>query len=94
MEITTIYWREDALNNMKDILASHYRQGKKFAERMINAIIDDLENIKERPYLGYIEPSMMGQSKRVMISFITRRQLKVLYYVEDDTLYIIDFWDN
>ncbi|NDV84345.1 type II toxin-antitoxin system RelE/ParE family toxin [Bacteroides sp. 51] len=94
MEITKIYWREDALNNLKDIIALYHRQGKKVADRIIDEITRDVESLRKRPYLGYIEASMMGQPQKIFSHYITSRQLKILYYTENDTMYIIDFWDN
>lgn len=94
MEITTIYWREDAMNNLKDIIASYHRQGKKVAGKIIDEISKDIELLRKRPYLGYIESSMMGQPQKVFSYFITSRQLKLLYYTENETMYVIDFWDN
>jgi len=93
MEIKNINWREDALNNMKDIISSYHRQGKKVVEKIIDEVMKDIETLKKRPYLGYIESSMMGQPQKIYSHFITGKQLKVLYYIKDDTLYIIDFWD-
>lgn len=93
MEITNIYWREDALNNMKDILASYHRQGKKVAKKIIDDITKNIEALKKRPYIGYIESSMMDQPQKIYSHFLTNKGIKVLYYTENDTLYIIDFWD-
>ena len=94
MEITTVYWREDALNNIKDIIAAYHRQGKKVVNKVINEINRDIQSLKKRPYLGYIEASMMGQPEKIFSHYITSKQIKVLYYTKDDTMYIIDFWDN
>jgi len=94
MEITTIYWREDALNNLKDILMLYRRQGKRNTEKIIDEVAKDLENLKKRPYLGYIESALKKQSYKIFSYFITSKQIKVLYYTEKDTLYIVDFWDE
>lgn len=93
MEITNIYWREDALSNLKDIIGSYHRQGKKVANKIIGEITKDIEYLKQRPYHGYIESSMMGQPQKVC-SIFSWKQIKILYYTENDTLYIVDFWDN
>lgn len=92
MEIVNIYWREDALANFKDIVASYYRLGKKSVERMIGEVAKDIERVKSRPYHGYIESSMLGQPQRIC-SYYTTRDIKILYYTENDTLYVIDFWE-
>lgn len=93
MEIVNIYWREDALSNLKDIIASYHRQGKRVVARLINEIGAELEVLRKRPHHGYYEASMRGQSQKIFAYFITKRRLKVLYYTIGDTLYIIDFWD-
>lgn len=94
MEITAVHWREDALNNLKDIIAAHHRQGKKFVNRIINELTRDIEILKKRPYLGYIEASMTGMPEKIFSHYITCKQIKVLYYTKDNTMYIIDFWES
>jgi plasmid stabilization system protein ParE len=94
MEITKIYWRADALNNLKDIFALYHRQGRKISKRFIENMAKSLEALKERPYNGYIETSLMNQPKKILSYYITIRKIKVLYYTEDDALYIIDFLDD
>lgn len=93
MEITNIFWREDALNNLKDIIATYHRQGKKVAGKIIKEISKDVEYIKKHPFHGYIESSMVGQSKKVSFYF-SSKQIKILYYTEEDNLYIVDFWES
>lgn len=94
MEITKIYWREDALNNFKDIIASYHRQGKKFIKRIINETTKDIESLRKRPYCGYIEASMKKQSQKIFSHYVANGHMKVLYYTENDRMYIIDFWNN
>ena len=93
MEITNIFWREDALSNLKDILAQYHRQGKKVAKKIIEEISRDIEHIKKCPYHGYIESSMAGQPQKVCFYF-SSKQIKILYYAENDSLHIIDFWES
>lgn len=93
MEITNILWREDAMNNLKDIVALYHRQGKKVAGKIIDEIFKDIEYIMKHPFHGYIESSMIGQEKKVSFYF-SSKQIKILYYTEKDTLYIVDFWES
>ncbi|MDR3119302.1 MAG: hypothetical protein LBU44_07810 [Mediterranea sp.] len=91
MEIEKIYWRANALNSLKYILTIyHYRKGRAMAEKITKTIIDDIEEIRIRPYNGYIEPSMQGGLPQKIYSRFSRK-VKILYYTEDDTLYIVDF---
>jgi hypothetical protein len=94
MEITKIYWREDAVNNLKDILISYHRHGRKVTKRVIEHVIKGLEALRKRPYNGYIESSMLDQPQKVYSHYVTKKGIKVLYYTENDALYIIDFWDD
>jgi plasmid stabilization system protein ParE len=94
MEITKIYWRTDALNNLKDVFALYHRQGRKVTKRFIDNVAKSIEALGKRPYNGYIETSLMNQPQKVLSHYITNRKIKVLYYTENDTLYIIDFLDD
>lgn len=96
MEVTKIYWREDALNNMKSILASRHRKGKKAAtiKKIIANVTKGIEVLKKRPYTGYIESSMANQPHKIYSHFLTNKGIKALYYTENDALYIIDFRDD
>ncbi|MDR0744980.1 MAG: hypothetical protein LBF17_00580 [Mediterranea sp.] len=94
MEITKIYWREDALNNLKNILALYRRHGKKETKRIIEKVIKDIEVLRKRPYNGYIEASMLNQPQKIYSRFISVKKIKVLYYTENNTLYIVDFCDD
>lgn len=94
MEITTVYWREDALNNLKDIIAAYHRQGKRFMSKVIDELTKNIEILRKRPYLGYIEASMTGQPEKIFSHYISSKQIRVLYYTKNNTMYIIDFLDN
>jgi plasmid stabilization system protein ParE len=95
MEITRIYWKKEALNNLKDILVSYYRrQGKSVTKRIIEKVTKNIETLKERPYLGYVEVSMSDQPQKIYSHFVSNKKIRVLYYTENDTLYVIDFCDD
>ncbi|MDR0658781.1 MAG: hypothetical protein LBG18_07615 [Mediterranea sp.] len=94
MKITTIYWREDALSNLKDILAMHRRKGKLMAKRIIDSVGKTIEEVKKHPYNGYNEASMLDQPQKIYSHVVGNRRLKMLYYTENDTLYIIDFQED
>jgi plasmid stabilization system protein ParE len=95
MELKKIYWRRNALNNLKSILVLCYRRKKlTAAKRLAEGLINDIEAIRKRPYHGYIEIAMQEQGQRQKIYSHLNRKVKILYYTENDALYIIDFQNN
>lgn len=81
------------MSNLKDILATYYRYGIKVVDKMAEDIVKDVTFLKTHPFHGYRETSMMKSPQKIHF-FISARQVKIIYYVEDNNLYIIDFWDN
>ena len=50
-------------------------------------------NGQQFPSLGKIEPLLADRS-RLYRSVVLTRQNKIIYYIQDDTVYIVDFWDT
>jgi plasmid stabilization system protein ParE len=94
MQITKVYWREDALNNMKDILASYKGKGRVVTKRIVDYVAESIEILQKRPHNGYFETSLADQPQKIYAYYIANKNLKVLYYVEDDALYVVDVQDD
>lgn len=62
---------------------------KDFRENIGNV----LELLRNNPELGPIEPLLAGL-QRTYRSIVIHRLNKLVYFVEDDIIYIVDFWDT
>ena len=79
-------WRKTALYIQLEWGISALRKFKENTEDIQNQLI-------EFPSLGKIEPLLADRSK-LYRSIVLTRQNKVIYYIQDDTIYIVDFWDT
>ena len=79
-------WRKTALYIQQEWGISALRKFKENTEEIQNQLL-------EFPSLGKIEPLLADRS-RLYRSIVLTRQNKVIYYIQDDTIYIADFWDT
>lgn len=49
--------------------------------------------LTDNPYMGQKEPLLADQPIEYR-SFVINRLNKIIYYVEADTIHIVDFWDT
>ena len=49
--------------------------------------------VKENPQIGKIEPLLVGMRKEYR-SYVIAKLTKCIYYVEDDFIVIVDWWDT
>ena len=55
--------------------------------------LDEIEeDLSDFPELGRIEPLLQDRSKSYR-SLVATKYNKIIYYVDDDNIYIVDFWD-
>lgn len=56
--------------------------------------LDEIEeDLSDFPELGRIEPLLQDRSKSYR-SLVATKYNKMIYYVDDDKIYIVDFWDT
>ena len=56
--------------------------------------LDEIEeDLSDFPELGRIEPLLQDRSKSYR-SLAATKYNKIIYYVDDDKIYIVDFWDT
>ena len=67
-----------------------------FGERIYQEFMDEVEQtvlaLADMHTMGKLDPLFVHR-KRAYRSFIIRRLNKIVYFVENDTLYIAAFWD-
>lgn len=93
MEIKNIHWKQEAIDNLKDVLVQNQRQGRKTpAHEIIESIDKNVLYIKDTPFRGYMELALTREHKpKRIFSYHIDKQIKILYYTEKDSLYIVDF---
>ncbi len=62
------------------------------AAKMYNSIMDDVLRLATMPHIGPIEP-WLDEEPAMFRSLVSHKRYKVVYYVEDDTVFIADVWD-
>ncbi len=56
--------------------------------------LDEIEeDLSDFPELGRIEPLLQDRSNSYR-SLVATKYNKIIYYVDDDKIYIVDFWDT
>lgn len=56
--------------------------------------LDEIEeDLSDFPELGRIEPLLQDRSKSYR-SLVATKYNRIIYYVDDDKIYIVDFWDT
>lgn len=62
------------------------------AINIYNEILDSVEPLKEFPQMAQIE-SILSDQPEAFRSLIVREIYKVIYYIEDKTIFITSVWD-
>ena len=68
-----------------------------FGEKAVIRFVDEVQKTDERlsvfPLLGKIEPSLKGLGQEYR-SLVIHRNYKVIYYIDDDIVFIASFWST
>ena len=89
-----IYWSERAFvrrQAIEDYIL--YSFGRKAHADYIKEINRWKVSLKNNPYLGQAEPILEGMSKEYRY-FVVANQSKGIYYVEENDIFIVDWWDT
>ena len=66
--------------------------GERYAEKFCRLLDEKLNKLQRFPYIGFIEP-LLKDRKYQFRSTIIYQNYKLVYYVEDDTIWVSAFWD-
>ena len=56
--------------------------------------LDEIEaNLMAFPEMGKVEPLLQNRSK-LYRSIVASNYNKIIYYIDEDIIYIVDFWDT
>ena len=68
-----------------------------YGEKAVIRFVDEIQKTDERlsafPLLGKIEPSLEGLGQEYR-SLVIHRNYKVIYYIDDDIVFIASFWST
>ncbi len=89
-----VVWHSQA----KEALASTARYieqefGSRYMVRFLREVYHAEQLISDNPNMGVLEPLLIGRSV-LYRSFVVNKLNKIVYYIDDDIVYIADFWDT
>jgi len=86
-------WESKAVNGRRQI--ANYilnKFGEKAKKDFMLEIHDTIRLLKSNPYMSPIDPLFDDRAKTYRSIFINKRS-KLVYYIENGTIYISGFWD-
>ncbi|MBC8600500.1 type II toxin-antitoxin system RelE/ParE family toxin [Parabacteroides acidifaciens] len=88
-----IIWTEQARQQVKS--AMDYCKatfGTRILIRFSGQLKADIVRLGKNPFMGLVEPLLEGRNK-VYRSLVIHKLYKLVYYVDEETIYIADLWD-
>lgn len=87
-----VRWNPDAKIRLSEIYLYYKEQfGVVTAQKVKNSIKACVTKLKLNPFLGKIEPDFVTLTHTYR-SLVEHKNHKIIYYVEDEVLYIVDIW--
>lgn len=94
MDKMKIHWRSRALARYKKTAFWYQKKmGEAAANKFIDGINSTVNLLSSNPYMGIVDTEI-GTCKRIYRSFVEHKNHKIIYYIEKDTINIIDIWPN
>ena len=88
-----LIWDEKALNQLKQVA---WYIKKSFGVKRKNIYLREIHNaanmLLTQPYMGALDPQLSDRTKAYR-SIIVNKLNKMVYYVENDVVTIVAFWD-
>ena len=89
-----IQWATEARERWRETASCIRREWGVFALRKFKDKTEECQDrLEEFPTLGKVEPLLEDRNK-LYRSLVLTEQNKIIYFVESDTIYIVDFWDT
>jgi plasmid stabilization system protein ParE len=88
-----IDWSDNAKQQLRDIF-DYYQvsASKKVALKMTREIWQTAKPLAKFPFMAPIEP-LLAEFSETFRSFVVRDIYKIIYYVDNDTVYVVSVWD-
>ena len=89
-----IIWAEEAFRAWQDTIDYIVEEfGVRAAEKFYKKTEEWQDVLSSSPKAGKIE-TLLNNRSRSYRSIVITRQNKLIYYIEDETIFIVDFWDT
>ncbi|MBO7069634.1 MAG: type II toxin-antitoxin system RelE/ParE family toxin [Bacteroidaceae bacterium] len=89
-----IIWAEEAFRAWQDTIDYIVKEfGVRAAEKFYKKTEEWQDVLSSSPMVGKIEPLLNNRSRSYR-SIVITKQNKLIYYIEDETIFIVDFWDT
>ena len=89
-----IIWSSLAIDNWE--VAARYianEFGKSVLQNFLTDSLSWQQQLIANPHIGHVEP-LLKKRVRTYYSLVVNKRNKVIYYLEEDKIYIADFWDT
>jgi plasmid stabilization system protein ParE len=87
-----VIWTPNAEKRLDEIYCFYEAKSKQVARKLIADLRNATQVLVAFPYMAMIESNLTG-NRETYRSLVVRRFFKVIYYVENDTVYIFTVWD-
>lgn len=89
-----IIWADEAYSAWKDTIDYIIQEfGVRAAEKFCKKTEECQDYLITLPLIGKIEPLLKNRGLSYR-SLIINKHSKLIYYIEDETIFIVDFWDT
>lgn len=87
-----IIWLPRAIRHRDNIYKYYYKKSPQAAIKLYNDLLDSVNPLKDYPNMAAIEP-LVSDSSDTYHSLVVRDNYKVVYYIDNDVIYISAVWD-
>ncbi|MBR5082134.1 MAG: type II toxin-antitoxin system RelE/ParE family toxin [Bacteroidales bacterium] len=89
-----VIWHPDAQNRLRQaVVYVQTEYGRRSSTKFIKEIYRSERLIAKFPHLGSAEP-YLADAPVLYRSIVVNRLNKIIYWINDDVIEIVDFWDN
>jgi plasmid stabilization system protein ParE len=88
----TIEWLLGASRSLDEAYEFLETMNPAAATKLYNSIMDDVQRLATMPLMAPVEP-WLDKAPQMFRSLVSCKRYKVVYYIEDNTVFIADVWD-
>lgn len=88
----TLIWTAFAAEQLECVYAFIKNKSEMAAVSIYNDILDEVDSLLHFPYMAPLE-SLLSEFTENYRSLVVRSMYKVVYYVNNETIYIVAFFD-
>jgi plasmid stabilization system protein ParE len=87
-----VIWLRFAAENLERLYGSLKEFSPKAAATLYNDILDEVAKLGAFPQMAPVE-SLLAKEPEVFRSLVVCRRYKIVYFIENETVKIVDVWD-